>query len=116
MRRCLDGKQLAFIGDSLTRYQYLALAHTLAHLAAPERYGGVDGSPSICNEKEWADDWSGFYDGSSRCEAERLTCVMCKEWDDWSDFYDGSSRCDTCVMEVTRKRPNRVQISYCLCQ
>ena len=59
-RRCLDGKPLVFMGDSVTRYQYLNLAFFLSRLERMEPYGIVPGIPSLCMETQWKD-WDQFY-------------------------------------------------------
>jgi hypothetical protein len=58
VRRCFDGKKVVFVGDSLTRYQYLNLVNAL--------YTGSWQTirPSIVAEKEWAD-WKSFHLGTN---------------------------------------------------
>ena len=63
-RRCLAGKHIAFVGDSLTRYQYMAFAYFLSKMKRLEKYGGLPGYPSICIETEWMD-WPQYYHFSS---------------------------------------------------
>ncbi|KAL3156426.1 hypothetical protein ABBQ38_000735 [Trebouxia sp. C0009 RCD-2024] len=58
-RQCLDSRHIVFLGDSLTRYQYLSLVYFLSKGHYMERYGGGS-SPSLCLEKEW-DSWQHFY-------------------------------------------------------
>ena len=53
--RCLSGKHMVFVGDSLTRYQYVALAYFLSKMKKSESYGGLPGYPSLCIESEWLD-------------------------------------------------------------
>ncbi|CAL5224027.1 g6647 [Coccomyxa viridis] len=52
-RRCLEGRHVAFIGDSVTRYQYISLAYFLGKKRPLERNGSLRGSPSLTWEKEW---------------------------------------------------------------
>ena len=52
-RECLGDRHILFLGDSISRYQYLSLAHFLSKLQYPERYGTAPGQPSVCLEKEW---------------------------------------------------------------
>ena len=63
-RRCLSGKHIVFVGDSLLRYQYMALAYFLSKMKKLEPYGGVPGYPSICIESEWMS-WPQYYHFSS---------------------------------------------------
>ena len=53
-----------FVGDSLTRYQYMTFAYYLSKTHRLEPYGGVPGYPSICIESEWRD-WPQYYHFSS---------------------------------------------------
>ena len=53
-----------FVGDSLTRYQYIAFAYYLSKMKRLEPYGGLPGYPSICIETEWRD-WPQYYHFSS---------------------------------------------------
>ena len=58
VRACLRGRRLAIIGDSLTRYQYLNLAHFLA-------YGSwYSAPPHLESERQWGS-WGDFFRGSS---------------------------------------------------
>jgi hypothetical protein len=68
----LDGRWLSFVGDSITRYQYLSLAHLVSHMAVPERYGCARGRPSIGIEEEWSDGWDSFYPGITECACSGL--------------------------------------------
>ena len=67
-RTCLAGKHMLFIGDSVTRYQYLSLANFIEHGKWPARFGmsnncqHVDASgptceapntPSLVMESDW---------------------------------------------------------------
>ena len=83
---CLRNKNLLFIGDSLTRYQFLSLAYFLEHQKWPQRFlsgtgNGGDGSqcqhvdengneacskwhePNVCAEGEWMKfgGWPGYF-------------------------------------------------------
>jgi len=67
--QCLKDKHLLFIGDSLTRYQYLSLAYFIEHKKWPPRFGvqipcnhtNENGTPtcskpedpSVCVEGDW---------------------------------------------------------------
>lgn len=61
-RACLTGKHVLFIGDSLTRYQYLNLVNFL------ENGHRADHAPHLVEEFQW-NDWVTFYTESGR---ERL--------------------------------------------
>ena len=69
-RSCLSGKHIAFIGDSVTRYEYLSLVYFLSKKQYMERYGAsASGEPSLVNEKDW-DSWDDFFThGSARVAA-----------------------------------------------
>ena len=79
--KCLKNKNLFFIGDSLTRYQFLSLAYFLEHKKWPMRFHArlqpcldhIDENgnptcskkeePSVCNEVDWVDigGWKSYY-------------------------------------------------------
>ena len=69
-RSCLSGKHIAFVGDSVTRYEYLSLVYFLSKKQYMERYGAsVSGEPSLVHEKDWAS-WEDFFThGSARIAA-----------------------------------------------
>ena len=58
IRHCLRGRRIAFLGDSLTRYQYLNLVHFIA------RGSWYSESPAFENERSWPS-WAEFYKGTS---------------------------------------------------
>lgn len=67
---------IVFVGDSLMRYQYVALAYFLSTLKRLEPYGGVPGYPSICIETEWCS-WPMYYHFSSAIIGNAaLGCAM----------------------------------------
>ena len=75
VRRCLRGRNIAFVGDSVSRYQYLNLVHFLAHGDWQSSY------PMFENEKEWGS-WLHFYAGTSArlvTHATRETCDCFRE-------------------------------------
>ena len=86
LRRCFQGKHVVFMGDSLTRYQYMNLAYLLSKLHRAEPYGGVKGLPSLSMETEWKD-WHQFYHFSSAilgaaadgCATETCDCQRDRE-------------------------------------
>ena len=69
-RSCLSGKHIAFVGDSVTRYEYLSLVHFLSKKQYMERYGASDaGNPSLVNEHDFSS-WDDFFArGSARIAA-----------------------------------------------
>ena len=82
--QCLTNKSLLFIGDSLTRYQFLSLAYFLEHKRWPKRYhatGNVPcqqrdennstacstpNEPSVCCEYDWESPENGYWPGFIR--------------------------------------------------
>ena len=68
VRHCLRNRRIAFVGDSVTRYQYLNLAHFIAH------GHWRSGLPALEDETQW-DSWAGFFNGSSA----RLTTETSQE-------------------------------------
>jgi hypothetical protein len=61
-RVCLANKTLLFIGDSISRYHYMSLAHLLAKGVYPQRYAD-DGAANVCimiteHYPTWADYFS----------------------------------------------------------
>jgi len=63
-RKCLSNKTVTFVGDSLSRYQYLSLAHFLSLKQYMQRYAD-DGKPSLALEYTWPS-WAEFYTNSSQ--------------------------------------------------
>ena len=77
-RKCLNQRHLAFIGDSLTRYQFLSLAYFVERGEYPPRFGisstqqcshineqGIptcspDDEPNVCMEGDWQS-WQKFH-------------------------------------------------------
>ena len=58
VRQCLRGRRIAFVGDSVSRYQYLNLVHFLA-------WGSWYSSfPRFENEQDWGS-WTDFFVGTS---------------------------------------------------
>lgn len=58
-RKCLDGKYVMFIGDSLTRYQYLSFAYFLSHMKHLPRYHGLE-EPHLNDVRDWKRGWNQF--------------------------------------------------------
>lgn len=73
-------KNVLFIGDSLTRYQYLSLCYILRH-GYPESKKAY---PRIIQENSWGSDdnhlkqWEKFFVGSSALLAPYEKCVSCQ--------------------------------------
>lgn len=63
-RQCLSNKTLTFVGDSISRYQYLSLAHFLVHGRFIQRYSDDNGT-SLTNEHTWPS-WPEFYSKGSQ--------------------------------------------------
>lgn len=61
-QRCLERRHVVFIGDSLSRYQYLSLVHFLEYgtWEEPDAPG-----KSITYREGWGEDWNDFYRLSS---------------------------------------------------
>jgi hypothetical protein len=57
VRSCLFSRSISFIGDSVTRYQYLNLVHFRTH-------GEWYSSPSLELQGMWTS-WNEFYKGTS---------------------------------------------------
>lgn len=80
-RFCLRGQRIAFVGDSITRYQYLNLVHFLAHGT------WVSNHPELEREASWPS-WAAFYSGSSArlvTTSTREACD-CYRSDDHAEF------------------------------
>jgi hypothetical protein len=63
-RQCLANRTLTFVGDSVSRYQYLSMAHFLARGKYIQRYAD-DGAPSLVIERMWPN-FTVFYNTGSR--------------------------------------------------
>ena len=79
-RQCFSNRHLSFLGDSITRYQYLSLVHLIDKGQYPPRFGRPDRrehpckhidelghptcspweEPNVCMEGDWQDKWSPF--------------------------------------------------------
>lgn len=79
-RACLAGRPLVFIGDSLTRYQYVTLLYFLEFGEWPAQLLGTAEHPSPVIQKEWAS-WNDYFKGSRRvtgrgCRAGAIHFIM----------------------------------------
>lgn len=63
VRRCLRGRSVAIVGDSVSRYIFLDLAYFLTHSQHHPRYHHSD-MPHLARENEWGG-WAKFYNGTS---------------------------------------------------
>ena len=83
VRRCLAGRSLLFVGDSITRYQYVSLISLLETGRFPERCTRAhdpQAEASVVRERDWGktrnDGWPTFYrnvsevrlNGNERCD------------------------------------------------
>jgi hypothetical protein len=76
--QCLKNKNLLFIGDSLTRYQFTSLSYFLDHKHWPKRFHAslqpcthisedgtpacnIQDEPSVCTNIDWKQHWAGYY-------------------------------------------------------
>lgn len=73
--RCLQNKHLLFIGDSLTRYQYLSLAYFLEHKHWPPRYPSSGYTPCTQFDQMGKEACSSFIEPNVCCEYD---------WDNWA--------------------------------
>lgn len=67
IRKCLEGTHLLFMGDSITRYLYLSIAHVVSRGHWPARFSHKDlpnYPKSIITEKDFGS-WEKFYDVSN---------------------------------------------------
>jgi hypothetical protein len=64
-RQCLSNKTLTFVGDSLSRYQYLSLAYFLTHGRYMQRYGTDGINRTLAHEMTWAN-FTIFYSEGSK--------------------------------------------------
>ena len=120
-RSCLAGQDIMFIGDSITRYHYLSLAHFLSRLKYPERYGAAPGQPSVCLEREWPN-WGSFYEQSSQvlgmavsaCAQEACNCsrgeLRCRD-DSWDEAFLRSMKEDR-ALRITSRVGENLALSY----
>ena len=84
--QCLSSQSLWFIGDSLTRYQYMSLIVFLSSGQWPEPLGSIPDSPNPTLEREWHS-WDAYYKASSNMSSGLETC-MCERdsapsWQQW---------------------------------
>ena len=114
-RACLNGRHLDWVGDSLTRYQYMSMAWFLSKGVWPERYGDDPASPSIVMERQWGS-WESYYANGSAalqqatnaqarevCEFDRPKKVENRDLTVW-DFAAGGGG-------VARRAENAVRMT-----
>ena len=82
--RCLRDQSLVFVGDSLTRYQYLSLIGFLHSGLWPEPLGGLPDMPNPVMEMEHGN-WTAFYASSTTQYGGREVCTCVR---DASDGYE----------------------------
>lgn len=70
VKHCLKGVHLVFMGDSLSRYFYLSLAHLLARKSWAPKFARLPAHPSLQNsilsERDFKPKWSEFYRASNK--------------------------------------------------
>ncbi|KAK9845627.1 hypothetical protein WJX84_001488 [Apatococcus fuscideae] len=74
-RQCLSGRHIDFIGDSVTRYQYMSLVDFLSQMRYQAPYGANPQSPSMSMYWEWGD-WAKFYQGSQDKLAQAVEATV----------------------------------------
>lgn len=92
-RKCLSGRPLVMIGDSVTRYQYLTLLYFLEFGKWPAPLLGGAGAPSPVIEREWGG-WTQFYKGTTEPFGEHQQCRCFRDgaWDIREDrFYNSGT-------------------------
>ena len=67
-----SNKKILFMGDSLTRYQYLSLCYILRHRKPQHK----ETYPSVVQENTWHG-WPAFFNGSSNMLHPYETCTVC---------------------------------------
>ena len=82
-RRCLSGRHLLFIGDSISRYMYLSLASFLVHGSWPDDAALVANNASVCHEMTWhtlarklnrTDAWNVYMEGTNAALGGHEVC------------------------------------------
>ena len=73
VQRCLSSQSILFVGDSLTRYNYLSLIYFLSHGSWPDLLGGRPEQPSPVVQPEHAS-WAHFYQSSNATYGGREHC------------------------------------------
>ncbi|GMI62373.1 hypothetical protein ScalyP_jg6298 [Parmales sp. scaly parma] len=76
--KILPFNSIAFMGDSLTRYQYLSLAYFVTH----DTWIDPRTKPNLVVEKDYAS-WKAFYNATNTAYAgfERCDCYRSQKWD-----------------------------------
>jgi hypothetical protein len=124
-RQCLANRHLSFIGDSLSRYQFLSLVHFIERGDYPARFGmskscdHIDENglptcskgPSVCMEGDWSSvgGWKGFHQGlggdmDGGVFHGRLQCGCARE--------AGPPQLDELTENALYESDNGVKISY----
>jgi hypothetical protein len=80
--QCLADKHVSMIGDSVTRYQYISLAHFLEHGRFPPRFRRPPSPDGPCRHVDEL--------GVPQCSphAEPNVCIE-KEWSRWDLYFQG---------------------------
>jgi hypothetical protein len=76
-RTCLANKTLLFVGDSITRYQYLSFVHFLAKSVYPQRWGD-EPHPNMCMEKQF-ESWADFFANTSHALTNEAPMLATEE-------------------------------------
>lgn len=92
-RTCLRDKYIIFVGDSISRYQYVSFVHFLSRRQYMERYANAS-QPSLDVEFEWNNFTEYFQGGSTLLsdvvDGEGEEICDCKRGVDWYiDLYEG---------------------------
>jgi len=83
---CFAGRHIVFMGDSLSRYQYL----NLVNLLEARNWSLCDATPISESEKNWGN-WHGFYTGTnSRLHGNEI-CDCWRQNDYWGPGWADSS-------------------------
>jgi hypothetical protein len=92
-RQCLANRSLTFVGDSLSRYQYVSLAHFLSHGQYMQRYAD-DGAPSLVIERIWPNFKVLYHDGSKMLQHQDAAATATEHCDCHRIALDASVRED----------------------
>lgn len=89
-RQCLTGRHVAFVGDSVSRYQYLQLAVFLTSKRHIARYHEAD-VPSLVNWHEWGSDMNVFYNKSNSALSSAVGATAAEACDCMRTHEEGTS-------------------------
>ena len=85
--QCMSGQSLLWMGDSLTRYQYMSFITFLSQGMWPEPLGSMPSSPNPCLEREWLS-WEDYFKASVQLFGGEENCTCARGFMERRHYYN----------------------------